>query len=537
MANLTYYYGDTKQPILNDINLQIQPGEFVLLLGKSGSGKTTLLRALAGLVPEFYGGFIGGNVCYGGKNLQQWEKAKLAGEVGFIFQDPEQQLVMYNVEREVVFGLENIGVPAAHIKRRVMEVMQFLNIAHLRNRNTNELSGGQKQLVVLASILAMQPKVLLLDEPTSQLDPMAAEDFFNHLKRINQDLGITVIMAEQRLERCLHLADRVVVIDQGKLTNNAPPKDTLKQLKDTCLLPAMNRFFNLVGSDDMPLTINEGRKQLQALCPVNNGSCLTDQAITGISTTPLLTIKDISYGYNQQSQLAIRNLNLTVTAGEFVAVVGANGSGKSTLLKSICGLLYPLQGNIGLNGEVGYLSQNPNDYLFNDTVYDEVAFAFKVRGVRPTQAVDQMLERLGLSAVKDVNPRDLSSGQRQRVALAAVMVLEPKLLLLDEPTRGLDIITKRHLADYLCSLTKQGTAVIMVTHDIEFIAEYASRVVVMFAGEIIADGNKRQVLDNSLYYAPQLNKLFSNLCGGVITLQDAIDVFKGWQNGVGQTWI
>ena len=546
---LTYYYGGSEKPALGGINLDINEGEFVLLVGGSGCGKSTLLRALSGLVPNFYGGRIGGRVRYRGKST---------GEIGFIFQDPENQLVMTGVEREIAFGLENIGVPPREIKRRIAEVMDYLNIAALKSANTFDLSGGQKQMVVLASVMAMQPRVLLLDEPTSQLDPVAAEELLSNVKRMNEDLGLTVVLVEQRLERCFHLADRVLVMNGGNLLNNSRPDDAVIYGLNagSPFIPPVPRFFARAGSVNIPLTVAGGRRQIRAMLPPPGIAVHPYPKATGewekarkaaALQERLLEINNLSYTYPDALEPAVQNISSTLGTGEIAAIIGENGGGKSTLLKNICGLLRPQRGRVKLlgrdigqqkthqlAGSVGYLSQNPNDYLFNDTVRQEVAFGLKPDAGGPVdQAVDEILAKLRLSDVQDVNPRDLSGGERQRVALASVLVRSPRVLLLDEPTRGLDAHLKTEMGEYLLDLAADGVSIIIVTHDIEFVAEYARRVLIMFTGEIVADGDKRAVMNNSLYYAPQLNKMFRGFYEGVITFQDALDTLKWCRYEVG----
>jgi len=548
---LTYYYGGSERPALGGVNLEITEGEFVLLVGGSGCGKSTLLRALSGLVPNFYGGRIGGRVRYRGASK----------EIGFIFQDPENQLVMTGVEREIAFGLENIGVPPREIKRRIAEVMDYLNISALKSANTFDLSGGQKQMVVLASVMAMQPRVLLLDEPTSQLDPVAAEELLTNVKRMNDDLGLTVVMVEQRLERCFHLADRVLVMNGGHLLNNSRPDDAVIYGLNagSPFVPPVPRFFAQAGSVKIPLTVAEGRKQIRAMLPDPGAAGIAGhprprgtgewEKVKKSAASPekLLEIKNLSYTYPDAPEPAVRNISFTLGTGEVAAIIGENGGGKSTLIKNICGLLRPQRGRVKLSGwdiepqkvhelagSVGYLAQNPNDYLFNDTVRQEVAFGLKLDHGGPVeQSVDEILAKLRLTHVQDVNPRDLSGGERQRVALASVLVRQPRVLLLDEPTRGLDAHLKTEMGDYLLDLSAAGVAIIIVTHDIEFVAEYARRVLIMFDGEIVADGDKRAVMNNSLYYAPQLNKMFRGFYEGVITFQDALDTLKWCRYEVG----
>ncbi|WP_449240668.1 ABC transporter ATP-binding protein [Desulfoscipio gibsoniae] len=562
---LTYYYGGSERPALCGVNLEINEGEFVLLAGGSGCGKSTLLRALSGLVPNFYGGSIGGKVRYRGnlekghtssryvpKDIRNWDQRKLSGEIGFIFQDPENQLVMTGVEREIAFGLENIGLPAREIKRRIAEVMDYLNISALKSANTFDLSGGQKQIVLLASVMAMQPRVLLLDEPTSQLDPVAAEELLANVKRMNEDLGLTVVLVEQRLERCFHLADRVLIMNGGCLLNNSRPDDAVIYglNANSPFIPPLPRFFAKAGSKKIPLTVAQGRKQLCAMLPAPGtcgypGGCEKANK-AAVSREALLEVKNLSYTYPDALQPVVRNVSLTVGAGEVAAIIGENGGGKTTLLKNICGLLRPQRGRVKLlgrdinqqkvhelAGSVGYLSQNPNDYLFHDTVRQEVAFGLEPGDSAANESVDQILAKLRLTNVKDMNPRDLSGGERQRVALATVLVRKPRVLLLDEPTRGLDAHLKNEMGDFLLEFAADGVAIIIITHDIEFVAEYARRVMIMFSGEIVADGDKRLVMNNSLYYAPQLNKMFRGFCNGVITFQDALDALKWCHYEVG----
>ena len=562
---LTYYYGGAKHPALQEVNLSINEGEFVLLAGESGCGKSTLLRALSGLVPSFYGGIIGGRVRYRGQAVsaaprsspqaRHWEQRRLAGEIGFVFQDPENQLVMTGVERELAFGLENTGVPAREIKRRLAEIMTYLNLSALKSANTFALSGGQKQKVVLAAVLAMQPKVLLLDEPTSQLDPVAAEEMLAHVKRLHEDLGLTVVLVEQRLERCLHLADRVLMMRGGRLlTNSSPAEAVVYSLgANSSLIPPLPRLFVQMGSTEIPLTVAAGRRQLLALRRDTEACVQTKTPVSRARIEPdatgaarLLEIKNLFYAYPEAQEPAVRSLSCVVAGGEIVALIGENGGGKSTLLKNICGLLRPQRGWVKLfgrdiagqkvhelAGSVGYLAQNPNDYLCHDTVQQEVAFGLPSGDPKAAKMVDETLAGLRLTRVKDLNPRDLSGGERQRVALAAVLVRRPRVLLLDEPTRGLDARLKQEMGEYLLELVTAGVAVILVTHDIEFVAEYARRVLIMFAGEIVADGDKHAVLNNSLYYAPQLNKTFRGFVDGVITFQEAEEALKGCCYAVG----
>jgi len=572
VENLTYYFPEKEAYSLQGVSLTIEDGEFVFLTGQSGCGKSSLLRALAGLLPDFYGGRIGGEIRYKDRPLTQWNKRNLAREVGVIFQDPENQLVMTVVEQEIAFGLENLGLPREEMRRRVAEVLSLFALSSLKRKSLFNLSGGEKQKVILASVLAMHPRVLLLDEPTSQLDPVAAQELLNYLHRLNLDWGMTVVLVEQRIDRCFHLADRVILMEKGKIAFEGAPDEMVRGCGDnfSSFIPPVAQVFREVRNEEIPipLTIKEGRGVLHgllasagnrgALLPLVNMKNSSSQehlslvrsarqrkfrpnisAATKPAEAPLLKAGDLGFAY-PGNELLLRGINLEINRGESVAVLGENGAGKSTLLKIFCGLFKPQQGKIYWQGSditgqraeelsrmIGYLSQNPNDYLFNDTVEEELAFDLKVRGEEERGAVKRVLELLNLSELRDVNPRDLSGGERQRVALGTVLVRDPALLLLDEPTRGLDVKLKHQLAGMLKNLKEKGKGIFLVTHDIEFAVEVADRVVIISAGEIVADGGREEILANSLYYAPQVNRLFRGVDPAVMTVRDAVKWLKG----------
>ncbi|QGP93863.1 Putative HMP/thiamine import ATP-binding protein YkoD [Neomoorella glycerini] len=533
--NLTYYYPDRERPALQRMNLSIEEGEFLLVTGGSGSGKSTLARALAGLIPDFYGGRIGGKVYFQGRDMGQMARRQLAREVGMVFQDPEKQLVMTSVEAEVAFGLENLGLPQAEMSRRVAEVLSFLDLAEARGEFTNHLSGGQKQKLALAAVLAMQPQVLVLDEPTSQLDPVAAEEFLNLIKRLNEEMGLTIILIEQRLERCFHLADRVVFMEDGQIKYEGAPEELARWAvqRDIPFVPPVARFFARAGSPSIPITVKEGRRLLRSSFKVRTPVPL--QPVAGENPGgPLLTMDKVWFTYPNGRE-ALQDISWQVNAGEVVAVLGNNGAGKSTLLKTMAGLLKPGRGRVQLMGRdlsgrgrpaagrVAYLSQNPNDYLFQDTVEEELLFTLKNCGLPDDGVVDDLLEKLALQRCRRVNPRDLSSGERQRVALASVLVTRPRLLVLDEPTRGMDYWLKDELGEMLTGLSREGVSVVLVTHDVEFAAAYATRVLLLFAGRVVADGPKHQVLGQSVFYSTQMGKMCRGYVDGVLTVPDALE--------------
>lgn len=567
IEDLTYWYPGGDRPALMNVNLEIEEGELLLIAGGSGSGKSTLARFLAGLAPYFYGGRQKGRVLFKGRDLRELDPRSLATRVGVVFQDPEKQLVMTSVEAEIAFGLENLGLPQEEMSRRIAEVASFLNLTSLKGEFTANLSGGQKQRVALAAVLAMQPEVLVLDEPTSQLDPVAAEEFFHLVERLNKEMGYTVVLIEQRLERCIHLADRLVVMEEGKVLKCGRAEEVARWEVENRLsfLPPVARLFASLGTPTVPLTVKEGRKELKRLLegtstptvPGQQGSPpaqLQDKQrqLGGSPSGPrswrrvwrhkmepqvpeLVELKGVWFTYPNGRE-ALRGVNLKVSAGEFMVIMGENAAGKTTLLKHMVGLLKPGRGKVFLMGTdtravslpglahgVGYLSQNPNDYLFRDTVEDELRFTLANLGLEDDGVVDATLERLGLVKYRKANPRDLSSGERQRVALASVIVARPRLLLLDEPTRGLDCRLKRELGCFLAALASEGVAVVMVTHDVEFAAEYAWRVVIISDGRVICDGPKHEVLGSSLFYSPQMTRLFRGFDEGVLTVEEGME--------------
>lgn len=550
IKDLTYYYPDTANPALNKINLSVNEGEYVLVIGGSGSGKSSLVKAIAGLIPEFYGGKIAGSLSIAGISSKKLDKKSFVQKVGIVFQDPESQLVMTNVEQELAFGLENIGLSPDLIKRRIMEVSGALNIGSLHQSCHAELSGGLKQKVALASVLAMQPDILILDEPTSQLDPVAGEEILTMIRRLNEENGITVILIEQRLERCFHLADRFLVMDKGKLIFNHTNSESIARWtaeKNSPFIPPLARLFALTGFSRIPMTIKEGRslinKAVGAQESKNDGEekiVLSNVEVKKVSDQqaseqkPAAAVEGVWFLYENGKE-ALKNINLNVYPGDLLVLMGENAAGKTTLLKNLNGLLKPARGKIHvqnrdirnlhveqLAGTVGYLSQNPNDYLFLDTVRAELEFTQNNLGIKDSDKIQELLKRLDLLAYADVNPRDLSSGERQRIALASVLVSDPQLLLLDEPTRGLDYSLKTELGRLLQELKEKGKAIILVTHDIEFAAEVASKVVLMSQGSIIGSGNKYEMLTRSTFYSPQISKLFSKINDNIVTFAEGL---------------
>lgn len=542
VENLNYFYPEEGARALENVSLQIFEGEFLFLAGPSGSGKSTLLRALSGLLPDYYGGSIGGEIRYRQRSLADWQKGELAREIGLIFQNPEQQSVMTRVEQEIAFGLENLGVAPKEMRRRVAEVLALFDLNPVRQEAVFNLSGGQKQKVILAAILAMHPRVLLLDEPTSQLDPVAAQDFLNYVQRLNQEWGITVLLVEQRVDRCFHLADRVVMMDGGRIVSQAGPRETVRGVgrQYPLYIPPVSRVFSGLDIPEVPLTIKEGREILRKIA--GNPRTFCPSPVPDSPTAAergggvILECRSLEFAYPGNPP-CLRKVDVTLKEGSITVLLGENGAGKSTLLKNINGLLSPRKGRVCHKGRditrmkveeraalTGYMSQNPDDYLFNDSVFTEIGYGLDLPKGEKEERVGRLLRLLDLEHAREKNPRDLSGGEKQRVALGVVLAPGPEVLLLDEPTRGMDAVLKKKLGALLAALKGEGKAILVVTHDVEFAAEIACRVLIMSAGEIIASGEKREVLSSSLYYSPQANRLFKGVCPWVMTVEDALSL-------------
>ncbi|MGB9673455.1 MAG: ABC transporter ATP-binding protein [Anaerolineales bacterium] len=516
---VTFSYPDQKEAALADVNLSIQRGQTVLVCGESGSGKSTFLRLINGLVPHFSGGNVHGRILVNGIAPIAAGPAVMSRQVGFVFQDPETQFVMDHVEDELAFGLENAGIPTAEMDKRIVEILVTLEIAHLRKRRLETLSGGEKQKVAIASALILRPSILVLDEPTSQLDAQSAEEIFEILARLKREFGLTILLAEHRLERVLTFCDRMFVLWQDpRRWFYGDPQQALHQ---TLLAPPMVELAKRLSHEPIPLTDAENQATAQQILKTHPKIKLRkSKDCHHRGDSAYLQIDHLSVHYG--NQLILHDLCLRLHQKESLAVIGRNGAGKSTLLRAIMGLVTPSQGQIFIGGKdfnglpvwqrsqsVAYLPQDPNALLFADTVLEELQvtlhnFQFNM----PVADQMRLLEKLGISHHAHDYPRDLSVGERQRVALAAILVTKPKLLMLDEPTRGLDYLAKKKLSDLLSRLKEEGLSLILVTHDVEFLAHIAEWVVWLEEGRIIAEGSPQAVLFNAGVYTPQMLQYF-----------------------------
>jgi energy-coupling factor transporter ATP-binding protein EcfA2 len=495
-------YDGADAPALRDVSLHVPEGEMVLVMGPTGSGKSTLLRTIDGLVPHFSGGTLHGRVVVDGRDTATHRPRDLADVVGFVGQDPVAGFVTDAVETELAYGMEQLGVPPATMRKRVEETLDLLGLAELRHRPLAHLSGGQQQRVAIGAVLTTHPRILVLDEPTSALDPLAAEDVLATLHRLVHDLGLTVVLAEHRLERVVQFVDRVVYVGgpDGPLLDG-PPAEVLAR---TPFAPPVVELGRAAGWSPLPLTVRDARRRSVELRDRLVSAEPPRHAPRSLGG-PLATLRDVVAGYPRQPVLD--GVSLEVSAGEVVAVMGRNGAGKSTLLRTLVGLHAPTSGRVDVV-PAGLVPQVPSDLLYAATVAAECRTADRDAAV-PEGSTRALLDRLDGGIPGDRHPRDLSEGQKLLLALAIVLVGTPRLVLLDEPTRGLDYAAKRRLVDVLRALADDGHAVALATHDVELVAELASRVVVLADGEVVADGPAPDVVVSSPAFAPQVAKVMA----------------------------
>jgi energy-coupling factor transporter ATP-binding protein EcfA2 len=496
--DVSFTYPDGPTPSLVDVDLDVGPGEVLLVVGPSGSGKSTLLRCANGLVPHTTGGRFGGDVVTFGRSTRSHHPRELADVVGFVHQDPEAQFVVDRVETDIAFVLENLGLEHDAMRRRVEEMLDALGIAHLRDRSSATLSGGERQRCAIAGALAAAPSALVLDEPTSQLDPQGADDVLAAVTRLNADLGTTVLLAEHRLERAAPLADRALLIADGYVGVPGVPGTVLAGYEGA---PAVTRLGRLLGWEPPPLTVRDARR---FAVTVDLGPA-PDPSPPPAPGEPLVVARDLRVTLGGREVL--HGISVDVRRGEVVALLGRNGAGKTTLLRALARLVPPTRGTIEGGATTAYVPQDPNSLLFAPTVRRELRETLKLLGQLDDAAVERWLVALGLEDVADRHPRSLAGGERQRVAIAAVAVGGADLLLLDEPTRGMDAPSRRALHDAAAAHASGGGAVVLATHDVELAARCATRAVVLGDGDIVAQGDAHTVLAGSLF-APQVMRVF-----------------------------
>jgi energy-coupling factor transport system ATP-binding protein len=506
VERLGYRYPEAVEPALADVSLRVEAGEVVVLAGPSGGGKSTLVRAACGLVPHFHGGTLTGRVEVAGLDTRAHGPGELAARVGTLGQDPEAQIVMGTVRAELAFPLENRGEPPGAVARGVEEAALALGIADLLDRPTHELSGGELQRVALGAALAGRPELVVLDEPTSQLDPVAGDELIGLLRRLNEEWGTAVLLAEHRLERCLTAADRVVALAGGRVACDAPPREFLAWAvaEAPALATPGARMFDALGLPP-PVGVKEARAALRALDPPATPA---PARRAPPRSAPALRLERV-WRELRGGRAVLRGIDLAVAPGERIALMGRNGAGKSSLLRLAAGLDAPSRGRVRAAGRVALLLQNPNDYLVHERVEDEAPAA--------------ALAAAGLAHLAGRHPRDLSGGERQRLALAIVAgaAEAPAVLALDEPTRGMDRGHQELLAERLHAMADAGVAVIVATHDAELAAALAARVVLLGPGEIVADGPAEEVLAGGWYFAPETARILGGAGGALLPEQGA----------------
>ncbi|RLK58530.1 ABC transporter ATP-binding protein [Actinokineospora cianjurensis] len=514
LDGVSFWYHGQPEPVLFDITLSIGESELVLLAGQTGAGKSTLLGTINGLVPHFTGGHLEGAVSVAGVSTRSGPPREFAHLVGMVGQDPLAGFVTDTVEEELAYGMEQLGVTPPVMRRRVEETLDLLGIAELRRRALRTLSGGQQQRVAIGSVLTMHPRVLVLDEPTSALDPTAAEDVLATLSRLVHDLGTTVVLAEHRMERVIPFADRMLYIPGDGTVRDGTPAEVLRE---TPVAPPIVELGRLAGWDPLPMTVRDARKQAGSLRSRLPETPAQGSVVVG---EPLLSSTGVVVRYGQT--VAVRGVDLDLRAGEVLAIMGRNGSGKSSLLWALQGSGPRQGGAVHVDGSdpkalpsararklVGLVPQTASDLLYLETVADECAAADLEAGAE-AGSCQALLSRLAPGIAADRHPRDLSEGQRLALVLAVQLSAAPRVMLLDEPTRGLDYTAKASLARIVTSLAAEGHAVTIATHDVEFVATVAHRVIVMAEGEIVSDGSTAEVLTGSPAFATQVAKILGH---------------------------
>ena len=546
IKNLSFSYPAAKgRDSLHDISLSISKGEYVVLCGKSGSGKTTLLRHLKSVLAPH--GKRVGTILFNGVPIEQVSQRDQSSKIGYVMQNPDDQIVTDKVWHELAFGLESLGCDQKTMRARVAEMACYFGIQDWFHRDVANLSGGQKQLLNLASIMAMHPEVLILDEPTSQLDPIAASDFLNTVRKINIELGTTVIITEHRMEDIFPYADRAIVMDTGKVIADDSPRKIGKLLWEQkndmfAAMPTPVRvFYGAGGEGDCPLTVREGRNWLSRAFPEKPAvHTLPAQPLAEEIEHPALSLKELWFRYEKDSPDILRGVSAEVPVGSLYAIVGGNGAGKSTTLKAISGICKPYRGKVRVFGKpvekyksgelfggcLAMLPQDPKSLFVKKTVREDLEEMNKDKAQIEKIAATCQIEKL-----LDSHPYDLSGGEQQRAALAKVLLTQPRLLLLDEPTKGIDSFFKETFAQILKELKAQGITIVMVSHDVEFCARYADMVSMFFDGQMLTTDTPRRFFGNNSFYTTAANRMSRHVLHMAVTAEDVIDLYRQNKEG------
>ena len=544
IKNLNFTYPDTERPAIQNLNFSIEPGEFVVICGKSGCGKTTLLRHFKTVLSPY--GKREGEILFEGEKLEEVSVRRQSAQIGYVLQSPDNQIVTDKVWHELAFGVENLGYDQQTIRLRVAEMASFFGIQNWFDKNVEELSGGQKQLLNLASVMAMQPKVLVLDEPTSQLDPIAAGEFLSTIRKINLDLGVTVILIEHRLEEVFPMADQVLVLEEGKQIYFDTPRMVGKDLADNDLflaMPSPVQIYNGTGQEGVcPLTVCEGRNWLEQ----HYGSCKNMQHRECFRHRKqerdyVVEAKEVWFRYEKDRRDIVKDLSLQVPKGELFCILGGNGTGKSTTLSLLSGIHRPYRGKILLKGKeirkirdkelfhrfLGVLPQNPQTLFVGNTVEEDLWEMFSerspIRRKEDREKIEKVVGDTQIGHLLHMHPYDLSGGEQQRAALAKVLLLEPEILLLDEPTKGLDGFYKSRLAEIFQKLKEQGITIVMVSHDIEFCAAYGDTCAMFFDGGIVTACTAKEFFTGNSFYTTAANRMARQIFPDAVTVKDVIE--------------
>lgn len=547
IRSLTFSYPEQARAALEEMSLTVKQGEFLVLCGPSGCGKSTLLRQLKTVLAPH--GRRSGEILFEGRPLDELDQREQSQRIGFVQQSPENQIVTDKVWHELAFGLESLGYDTPTIRRRVAEMASFFGIQTWFYKNVTELSGGQKQLLNLASVMAMQPSVLILDEPTSQLDPIAASDFLNTVRKINLELGTTVLITEHRLEDILPAADRAVVMEGGRILVADVPRRTAGFLWAEhhpmfSAMPAPTRvFYGAQGKGVCPLTVREGRNWLL-------GAFQTPPEVKALPEAPVaweerpsaLVLKEVWFRYEKNSPDVLRGVSAVVPEGSLFAIVGGNGAGKSTMLKAVCGICKPYRGKIRVFGKkveayggtelfqncLAMLPQDPKSLFVKKTVREDLE-----EMCRDREKLEAVARTCEVEALLDSHPYDLSGGEQQRAALAKVLLTEPRLLLLDEPTKGMDGFFKEKLARILEKLKAQGMTVVMVSHDVEFCAQYGDLISMFFDGQILTTAPPRRFFGQNSFYTTAANRMSRCMFQNAVTAEHVVALYRANGGGDG----
>lgn len=569
VKNFSFQYPKESHAALYQVSMEVEEGSFVVLCGKSGCGKSTLLRQFKSVLASH--GEKKGEILYGGRNLEDVDLRTQSAEIGYVLQNPDNQIVTDKVWHELAFGLESLGYDTPTIRLRVAEMASYFGIHSWFLKNVSELSGGQKQLLNLASVMAMHPKLLILDEPTSQLDPIAASDFLETVRKINRDIGTTVILTEHRLEDVIPWADKVYVMDKGRMIADGTPNEIGEQLRtmghDMFLsMPApMQIYAGTNSSLRCPLTVSQGRRWLSEELETKGIKIKKERnqeetaekktsifgKLAGLKKEPEkeipeIRIKDVWFRYERDLPDVVKGLSLDIKKGEIFAVVGGNGTGKSTAMSLIARIRFPYRGKIYLEGKeigkysddelyhgfLGVMPQNPQSLFVKKTVREDLyevidgkrerkSDAYPIE-MKKKDAVEGIVSLTRLEGLLDRHPYDLSGGEQQRLALAKVLLLRPKILLMDEPTKGIDNHYKKELGEILRKLSEHGVTILMISHDVEFCAQYADRTGLFFQGNVVTSEESKKFFAGNNFYTTAANRMARNYFPNAVTVEDVV---------------